>query len=334
MIRTENRLLACAARNRRLVGRAATPRERLSIALSRQLFGVLFVAASLVQAQTGADTDVKVIHVQGNVHMLVGPNGNTAIQAGPDGILLVDTQLEAQAPKVLAEARKLSTKPLAWIVNTSADPEHSAGNAALTKLGTGGAGQRTRVIAHENVLGAMTAAKPPIPQAVWPNDEYATPFKDISFNGEAVVIYHVPAAHTDGDSLVHFRRSDVLATGDLFTPGRYPVIDLERGGSVQGLIDALNRILQITVPLKYQEGGTYVIPGHGRVCDEADVVEFRDMLTIIRDRVQDSLQRGMSLQQVKDSKPTRDYDTEYRTAPGWTVDRFVEAIYKSLSEKK
>ena len=110
------------------------------------------------------------------------------------------------------------------------------------------------------------------------------PTKDFFFNGEAVVVYHVPDAHTDGDSLVFFRRSDVLSTGDVFTPGTYPIIDLERGGSVQGEIDALNKIIEITVPAKYQEGGTQVIPGHGRLCDEADVVEYRNMLTIIRDR--------------------------------------------------
>jgi glyoxylase-like metal-dependent hydrolase (beta-lactamase superfamily II) len=223
---------------------------------------------------------------------------------------------------------------VAWIVNTSADPDHSSGNAALTKLGTGGPGQRTRVIAREEVLNRMTSAKPPVPKEVWPNDEFSTESKDISFNGEAILIYHMPDAHTDGDSIVHFRRSDVVSAGDIFTPGRYPVIDLERGGSVQGFIHALNRLLEITVPLKYQEGGTYVIPGHGRVGDEADVVEFRDMLTIIRDRVQDAIKRGMTLEQVKASKPTRDYDTEYRTAPGWTVDRFVEAIYRSLTDKK
>jgi len=144
-----------------------------------------------------------------------------------------------------------------------------------------------------------------------------------------VVVYHVAKAHTDGDSIVHFRRSDVLATGDVFTPGRYPVIDLERGGSVQGLIDAVNQILRITVPLKYQEAGTYVIPGHGRLCDEADVVEFRDMVTIVRDRVRDMIAKGMTLEQVKAARPTRDYDTEYNAGGAGT---FVESVYKSLKK--
>src|SRR5438876_505447 len=188
-------------------------------------------------------------------------------------------------------------------------------------------------MAQYNVYNRMAAetrgSKPVVPNKLWPNDEYFVPQKDFSFNGEAVVIYHMPAAHTDGDSVVLFRGSNVLSVGDIFTPDRYPVIDLQNGGSVQGLINALNRILQITVPLKYQEGGTYVIPGQGRICDEADVVEYRDMVTIIRDRVQDLIKKGMTLEQVKAARPTRDYDTEY--PPN---DAFLEAVYKSLSARK
>jgi len=144
------------------------------------------------------------------------------------------------------------------------------------------------------------------------------------------VIYHAPRAHTDGDSLVHFRTSDVIAVGDVFSPDRYPVIDLATGGSVQGLIAALNHILEITVPAKFQEGGTYVIPGHGRLCDEADVVEYRDMVTIIRDRVQDLIGKGLTWEQVKAARPSRDYDSEYDGEGGSSPDAFVEAIFRSL----
>jgi cyclase len=190
-----------------------------------------------------------------------------------------------------------------------------------------------RIIAQQNVLNRMSSAprgaEPLVPDKLWPNDEYFVPQKALSFNGEAVVINHMPAAHTDGDSIVFFRSSNVLSVGNIFTPDRYPVIDLQNGGSVQGLINALNRILQITVPLKYQEGGTYVIPGQGRICDEADVVEFRDMVTIIRDRVQDLIKKGMTLEQVKAARPTRDYDTVY--GPN---DAFLESVYRSLSSKK
>ena len=183
------------------------------------------------------------------------------------------------------------------------DPDHTGGNEQIAKSGqtfTGGnvtgtigdSGEGADIIAHENVLVRMSGAagKPATaPEGALPRDTYHLPSYKLShfFNGEGVQIFNQPAAHTDGDSIVFFRSSNVLSVGEIFTPDKYPVIDLANGGSVQGLITALNRILQITVPLKYQEGGTYVIPGHGRICDEADVVEYRDMVTIIRDRVQD-----------------------------------------------
>jgi glyoxylase-like metal-dependent hydrolase (beta-lactamase superfamily II) len=196
-----------------------------------------------------------------------------------------------------------------------------------------------RIVAHENVLNRMTApaakGETPAATAGAPNDEYFMPSKDFFFNGEAVVVYHEPKAHTDGDSIVFFRRSDVISTGDIFTPDNYPIIDLQRGGSAQGLIDALNHIIELAVPAKYQEGGTYIIPGHGRLCEEADVVEYRDMVTIIRDRMEDMIKKGMTLQQVKAAKPTLDYDTRYGATTGfWTTDMFVEAMYKSLGGTK
>jgi len=152
---------------------------------------------------------------------------------------------------------------------------------------------------------------------------------------EAIQMFHVPAAHTDGDTIVFFRRSDVVATGDLFVTTSYPIVDIDRGGNIQGVVKALNHILDITIPAEKQEAGTYVIPGHGRLCDEADVVEFRDMSTIIRDRIQDMVKKGMTLEQVKTAKPTRDYDPRYGAEKGfWTTDKFVEAVYKSLATKK
>jgi len=167
------------------------------------------------------------------------------------------------------------------------------------------------------------------------NSPYFTPARDFFFNGEPIVIYHAPAAHTDGDSIVFFRGSDVVVTGDIFRPDLYPLIDLANGGSVNGVIAALNRILELTVPARYQEGGTYVIPGSGRLCDEADVVEYRDMVTIIRDRVEDMIRRKMTLDEVKAAKPSRDYDAEYGATTGpWTTEMFVEAVYRSLTEKR
>jgi cyclase len=275
-----------------------------------------------------------VFPVQGDVSMLVGPGGNITVQAGKEGMVVVDTQTAAAAPQVMAAIRKLSDMPIIWVINTSLDADHIGGNEALLRLGgSNEASLRARVVAHENVLNRLVApavAQARVSDAASINDTYFRSPKDFLFNGEAVMVYHMPAAHTDGDSIVLFRKSDVLSVGDIFTPDRYPVIDLTNGGSVQGLLDALNKILEMAVAGKYQEGGTFVIPGHGRLCDEADVVEFRDMVTIIRDRVQDMIKRGMTLEQVKAGKPSRDYDTQYSGSP----DVFVESIYKSLTARK
>jgi glyoxylase-like metal-dependent hydrolase (beta-lactamase superfamily II) len=183
----------------------------------------------------------------------------------------------------------------------------------------------------------MSEAKPAVPFGALPTDTYHIDAMNLShyFNGEGVRIVHAPAAHTDGDSMVWFRGSDVLATGDIFTPDRYPVIDLQQGGSIQGIITALNQILDITVPEFRLEGGTMVVPGHGHLSDAADVAYYRDMATIIRDRIQALIKKDMTLEQVKAAKPTLDYDGIYGATTGpWTTDRFIEAVYRSLSQKK
>lgn len=294
-----------------------------------------FLAAQ--QPQNYDNVKVNILPVQGNVYMLIGAGGNTTLQVGKDGVLLVDTQYAPMAPKIMAAIRTLSEMPIKYIINTHMHGDHTGGNGALVKLGGGGG--MPRIIANDHVLNRMTA--PPangqaaIPDSDWPNDEYFGNSKDFFFNNEAIVVYHMPNAHTDGDSIVFFRRSDVISTGDIFTPEHYPIIDLQRGGTVQGIIDALNRILDLTVPAKYQEGGTYVIPGHGRLCEEADVVEYRDMVTIIRDRIADLIKKGRTLEQVKAARPTLDYDTQYGATTGiWTTDMFVDAVYRNLSEKK
>jgi cyclase len=275
---------------------------------------------------------VNVFPVQGNVSMIVGPGGNTTVQAGKEGIVVVDTQTAAAAPQVIATLRTISAAPILWVINTSMDADHMGGNEALIRLGgSTEASERARVVTHENVLDRLVKlGQARVADAASVNDTYFRSPKDFLFNGEPVMVYHMPAAHTDGDSIVLFRRSDVLSVGDLFTPDRYPVIDIANGGSVQGLLDGLNKILEMAVAGKYQEGGTFVIPGHGRLCDEADVVEFRDMVTIIRDRVQDMIKKGMTLDQVKAGKPSRDYDTQYRGS----ADAFVETIYKSLTARR
>ncbi|MBV9746177.1 MAG: MBL fold metallo-hydrolase [Acidobacteriia bacterium] len=294
----------------------------------------LFLAALWLPAQE--NSPLRVLPVQGSVYLLYGPVSNATIQVGKDGVLLVDTMSDALAPQITAEIKKLSSLPVRYIIDTSLTADHIGGNAALQKAGAPGAsvpdGGGATLIAHQNVLNHLTQPvtgnQTPPAQAGLPNDEYDTPTKDFYFNGEPVIVFHEPKAHTDGDSIVLFRRSDVISVGDIFTPDRYPEIDLEHGGSVTGLIAALNHLLHLTVPEHLQDGGTRVIPGHGRLCNEADVVEYRDMVTIVRDRVLDSVKKGKTLEEVKAAKLTRDYDTQY--GPG---DRFVEVVYKSLSTK-
>jgi len=241
-------------------------------------------------------------------------------------------------------------KPLRYIINTSAAPENIGGNQKIASSGyfpRGGGfgnavanpGRAAQIIAHENVLFRMSAAgpnSPAAPTAAQPTDTYFDEFHKLPeyFNGEAVIVYHEPSANTDGDSIVFFRRSDVISSGDLFTPDTYPFIDLPRGGNIQGILAALNHIIELAVPDEREEGGTYIIPGHGRVCDEADVVEYQTMLTIIRDRIQDLVKKGMTLEQVKAAKPTFDYDAHYGSTSGfWTTEMFIEAVYRNLTKK-
>src|SRR5580692_7925704 len=258
------------------------------------------------QQQNFDQVEIHTEPVQHNIYMLVGAGGNTTVQVGSEGVLMVDTQFAPLAPKLMAAIRKLSPGPLRYIINTHVHPDHVGGNAAIAKLAGSDPALPLKIIAQENVLNRLTATVPGqahFPEEGLPIDEYGTPTKNLHFNNEAVIIYHEPDAHTDGDSVVLFRGSDVIATGDIFTPGGYPFIDLEHGGTLQGEIAALDHILDLTVPGHTQEGGTFVIPGHGRICDEADVVEFRDMVEIVKDRIQDLIKKGKTLEQVKAAKP-------------------------------
>jgi cyclase len=304
--------------------------------------GAIAVSAIALRAQSPA---VAVLHVQGTVSMITVGGLNVAVQIGKNGVVLVDSPPANVAPAVVAAIRQLTDKPIRYIVNTSADDDHAGGNAALVSAvvgrdvrgapmgaltGLGATLGRPAIIAHTNVLGRMSKAVPAPPAAALPTTEYFQPSMDF-FNGEAIVLSH-HQGHTDGDSLVFMRRSDVIVTGDVFTPGRYPSIDVARGGSVQGLVRALTEILALAVPEAFAEGGTKMIPGHGRVAEETDVAEFRDMVVIVRDRVQDLVAKKMTLEQVRAAKPSRDYDAEYGASPA-DADRFVESIYRSLTAK-
>ena len=305
--------------------------------------------------QSNSDPQIRVLPVQGNVYVLIGDGGNIAAQVGEDGILLVNTGRAAATGKLLDAIRTLSDKPIRYLVNTDDDPDNTGGNENVAKAGrtiAGGnvvgnigesAGSTATVVAFETVLDRMSAPTgkhPAAPEGAWPTDTYTLDHKDLFFNNEGIRVFHQPAAHTDGDSIVFFRRSDVISVGDIFSTTGYPVIDLQRGGSIQGVLDGLNHLMRLVIPGAVQggptdEAGTMLIPSHGRICDEGDLAFYQEMITIIRDRVQDMIKKGMTLQQVKAAKPTMDYDPRYGANTGpWTTDMFVEAVYRSLSEKR
>jgi glyoxylase-like metal-dependent hydrolase (beta-lactamase superfamily II) len=302
------------------------------------------------------DRSIRALPVRDNIYVIVGAGGNITVQTGDEGVLIVDSGSGAATnDKVQNLVRQLSPKPIRYLVNTNFRPDHTGGNQALrgaaaaasAAIGGGGGGRGggggggrggLPIVAHENVLARMSAPTgkvSPTPSDAWPTQTFHTPHEDLYFNGESIQVRYVPSGTTDGDSLVYFRRSDVISTGDIFLTTTYPVIDVKSGGSINGVIDGLNELLDLTIPKEKQEGGTLVIPGHGRICDEADVVEYRDMLTIVRDRIQAAIKKGKTLQQIQAEGLTKDYDPRYGTKTGpWTTAMFIEAAYQSLTQKR
>ena len=305
------------------------------------------VRGATAQQQDFSKIQVDVVHVRGNVYMLAAEGGsNMTVQFGPDGVIVVDTHFAQMAPKFLEAIRRVAgDRAIRFVVNTHSHPDHWGGNETIAKAGRFRAGGNVvgdigaaatataNIVAHENAANRMSVAadgQPAPPAAAMPGVTFFNSQRDMLFNDEAVQMIHQPQAHTDGDVVVFFRRSDVVATGDLFTTVMYPFIDAANGGSTNGYIAALNKIIDITVPSNVNEGGTLVVPGHGRLSDEQDVIEYRDMLTIVRDRIQEYVKRGMTLEQVKAKKPTLDWDARYNTNTFWTADQLIAQIYKDM----
>lgn len=302
----------------------------LSIALSVSLNSV---------AQTD-DYELELLHVQGNVYMVAGGGGNTALLVGEQGVLVVDTKLNAASDELIDLIDENFDREIHWVINTHGHPDHIGGNAEVSAagniLGFSNSGGRAvtdpaEIYAHIEVMIPLVTAEE-VNLAAVPDNTYLGGSMEFYANGESVQLIHQPAAHTAGDSLVFFRQSNVLVAGDIFT-NRYPFIDVANGGSVKGLIDALNNMLAIIIPNINQQGGTYVIPGHGRITDEYEVVNYRDMLTIIYERIEDAIARGLSLEEVKAARLSREYDLLYGSDTGfWTSEQFIETIYAELSQ--
>ena len=321
----------------------------LSIALG---IAAAWCVAAGAQTSSPGGRDLEVLQLRPNFFMIAGAGGNIGVQIGEDGVVVVDAGTAARADAVVAAIKKLTTQPIRYIIDTSADPDHVGGNETLSKAGqtlftapgsigvTGDfLGGVASILSAQKVLERMTAPTgktSPFPIGATPTETFDFPRKYMYLNGEGIEMLHQPAAHTDGDLVVFFRRSDVVVAGDVLDTTRFPVIDAGRGGSINGEIAALNRLVDLaipSVPIVSRDAGTLVIPGHGRVCDQYDVASYRDMVTVIRDRVRDLKKAGMTLNQVKAASPARGYTHRYGSDAGaWTTEKFVEAVYQTVEK--
>jgi cyclase len=292
------------------------------------------------------DQALSLFHVKGQIYVVDGAGVNITVQIGDEAIVFVDTPDPSYIEEMMSLIREISNAPVRQVITTALDPSHLAGNEAIENLGFRGFGGRgagvdiaiggntsgVTLLAHENVLNRFYLADNDV-ESLTLTTTYFTPSFDFYMNNEGIAVYHMPNAHTDGDSIVFFRSSDVISLGDLLVQGQYPDIDISSGGSVNGFIEALNFTLALMIPGPNAEGGTYVVPGHGRIGDEIDVVEYRNMLVIVRDRVQNMMAQGSNLNQILASNLSLDYDTEYGGHRGGpSSEEFITAIYQSLLE--
>jgi glyoxylase-like metal-dependent hydrolase (beta-lactamase superfamily II) len=308
------------------------------------------------QTAVAVPGSLEILEVRPSFFVIAGAGGpgddvaNIGLQVGEDGVVVVDAGSAATAPGVLAAIKRISPKPIRYVIDTGPDADHVGGNEALANAGEKlfagglpGGGAPNAAIAADRVAPVLSAEGvlrhlSKSPPGGWPTEVFHYSRKAMYLNGEAIEVLRQPAAHTDSDVFAFFRRSDVVMAGDVLDTRQFPVIDVERGGSIQGEIAALNRLVDLAVPstpVVTREAGTIVVPGHGRLCDQYDVVDYRDMVTIVRDRVRDLIKAGRSLSEVKAAQPAKGYMGRYGNAGGtWTADRFVEAVYRSLAKEK
>lgn len=307
---------------------------------------LLAVMIPMASAVAQDEPVVETLQVRDNIYMLVGQGGNVTVQVGVDGILIVDTQFERMSNAIIAAIREISPLPIRYIVNTHHHGDHIGGNANLRTAGAtiiGGnmpgavpyaEGGGAQVIAHENVLLRLSQAtgEQAVDPGLWPTNTFFNDEKRLYFNDEGIQIVHTPPAHTDGDVVVFFRRSDVIAAGDFYRTTGWPRIDLAGGGSYQGTIDALNKLVDLMIPVYGQDGGTLVIPGHGRLSGLGDVLDYREMVIVIGDRLKHMIAEGMTLEQIIAARPAMDYEPVYAGAQGAeATNQFLDAAYRSLT---
>src|SRR5215813_671530 len=311
---------------------------------------VLAFGATTARMDAQAPRDLEVLQLRPNFFMIAGAGGNIGVQIGEDGVIVVDAGATPSATAVVAAIRKLSPQPIRYIIDTSADPDHVGGNETLSKAGqtlftapgsigiTGDfLGGVASILSAQKVLERMSAPTgrtSPYPVTAMPTETFDDPRKYMYLNGEGIEVLYQPGAHTDGDVIVFFRRSDVLVAGDVVDTNRFPVVDVGRGGTINGEIAALNRLVDIaipSVPIVSRDAGTLIVSGHGRICNQYAVAEYRDRVTIVRDRVRDLKKSGMTLAQVKAASPARGYTRRYGAD---SADKFVEAVFQSLPQEK
>jgi cyclase len=315
--------------------------------------GLALCAAISVMAAEPED-GLDVVKVRKNFYMIAGAGGNIGVQIGSDGVVLVNAGTAAASDRVIGALKKLTDLPIRYIINVDAGADFVGGNEKLSRAGytiftnalgnaavvaamTNGGG--ASILSHDSVLRRMSSdAKEKYSSGALPSEAFFTPRKALRMNDEGIEVLYQPAAHSNADSFAMFRASDVVVTGDVMDMTRFPVIDLANGGSIQGEIDALNRLIDLTIaptPFIYKDVGTYVIPGHGRLCEQMEVVDYRDMVVLVRDVVADLIKQGKTLDQIKAARPALPYETRYGSQTGpWTTNAFVEAIYGSLTQKK
>ena len=318
-----------------------TVKRILNVALALTACGAIY-------AQDSGGIDV--VKVRQNFYMLSGAGGNIGAQIGADGVVLVNAGNGMMTDQVLAALKKLTPLPVRYVIDTNADADFVSGNSKISKAGQtiftntlgGGAGDRgAAILAHDSILNRMSATvgkSTLFPTEDWPTEAFYPKRQTLRMNDEGIEVIYQPAAHSDADSFVFFRGSDVVVAGDVIDTTHFPVIDVEHGGSIQGEIDALNKLIELTVaptPFIYRGVGTYVIPGHGRLCEQMEIVDYRDMVVIVRDVIADMIKQGMTLGQIKEASPAKPYETQFGSNTGpWTTDMFIEAIYKSLTAAK